>query len=467
MTSSSSVQSQLNRSTMEQTSHTHQPSISPNPPVNSKPTPERVAQLIGKKCLLKCNMNGYPVTALFDTGAQVSLIDRTWKQKYLPHQEICPLSELLGGEDLNVFAANGEVIPYDGWMEVIVNLPGNDDPNYAIKVPFLISQVDLQRPLLGFNVIQEIILGQGDETEALTAICNLLKAAMQIGIEKAEAVVNFIQTERKINKSEQVSIKVGHHDVVIHPGHLANIKVPVPESFTESVALFELHTDDPQLEHLDIGDGLVEVHHAERPFVEIPVGNTTQHDVILASRTALGSIQPINRIVETDQIDSAQVNEVGTVSPNNENDGASSAILWHPPVDISHLGEKEQAVVKQLLYEESNAFARDNDDIGCIPNLQMKIMVKDDIPVQRSYAAIPKPLYKEVKEYIQDLLARKWIVKSKSPYAAPVVCVCKKDGTLRLCIDYRLLNRKTIPDRHPIMSVLWFDVPHTTPIMHF
>lgn len=50
-------------------------------------------------------------------------------------------------------------------------------------------------------VILEIILGQGDETKALTAICNLLKGAMQIGIEKAEAVVNFIQTERIINNS--------------------------------------------------------------------------------------------------------------------------------------------------------------------------------------------------------------------------------------------------------------------------
>lgn len=127
--------------------------------------------------------------------------------------------------------------------------------------------------------------------------------------------------------------------------------------------------------------------------------------------------------------------------------------MWHPLVDISHLGEKEQAVLKQLLYEESDAFACDNDDIGCIPNLQMTITVKDDVPVQRSYAAIPKPLYKEVKEYIQDLLARKWIVKSKPPYAAPVVCVCKKDGTLRLCIDYQLLNRKTIPDRHPLPHI--------------
>ncbi|KAI5109307.1 hypothetical protein C0J45_0704, partial [Silurus meridionalis] len=46
-----------------------------------------------------------------------------------------------------------------------------------------------------------------------------------------------------------------------------------------------------------------------------------------------------------------------------------------------------------------------------------------------------------------------WIVKSKSPYAAPVVCVRKKDGSLRLCIDYRLLNKKTVPDRHPLPRI--------------
>lgn len=61
----------------------------------------------------------------------------------------------------------------------------------------------------------------------------------------------------------------------------------------------------------------------------------------------------------------------------------------------------------------------------------MSINLKDDIPVQRSCAAVPKPLYKEVKDYILgnilDLLAKKWIVKSKSPCSAPIVCVCKKD----------------------------------------
>lgn len=103
-----------------------------------------------------------------------------------------------------------------------------------------------------------------------------------------------------------------------------------------------------------------------------------------------------------------------------------------------------------MLYEESNTFARNDHDIGCIPSLQMAIPLKDDIPVQRSYTSIPKPLYQEVKAYIQSLLAKKWIVKSKSPYSAPVVCVRKEDGSLQLCIDYRLLNQKTVPDRHPL-----------------
>lgn len=83
----------------------------------------------------------------------------------------------------------------------------------------------------------------------------------------------------------------------------------------------------------------------------------------------------------------------------------------------------------------------------------MTITLKDDIPVQRSYTTIPKPLYQEVKAYIQDLLAKKWIVKSKSPYSTPVVCVRKKDGSLRLCIDYRLLNQKTVTDRHPLPRI--------------
>lgn len=59
-------------------------------------------------------------------------------------------------------------------------------------------------------------------------------------------------------------------------------------------------------------------------------------------------------------------------------------------------------------------------------------------------------MHAEVNHYIEDLLNREWITKSQSNYSSPVVCVRKKNGGLRLCVDYRELNRKTVPDRHPI-----------------
>lgn len=58
-----------------------------------------------------------------------------------------------------------------------------------------------------------------------------------------------------------------------------------------------------------------------------------------------------------------------------------------------------------------------------------------------------------LKEFIQELLVKGWIIKSEWPYAAIVICVRKKDGTLRLCIDYRPLNNRTVPDRHPLPRI--------------
>lgn len=65
------------------------------------------------------------------------------------------LSDLLGDRELDLTTANGEPIPYDGWAELTFYLPGNDDPILAIRVPFLVSQVSLARPIVGFNVLRK------------------------------------------------------------------------------------------------------------------------------------------------------------------------------------------------------------------------------------------------------------------------------------------------------------------------
>jgi hypothetical protein len=106
-----------------------------------------------------------------------------------------------------------------------------------------------------------------------------------------------------------------------------------------------------------------------------------------------------------------------------------------------------------MLAQEADAFSQNDDDIGCIPDLKVTIKLNDETPVQKNYTAVPRPLFPEVKSYVEDLLNKNYIRMSTSPYSSPVVCVREKDQTLRLCIDYRELNKKSIPDRHPIPRI--------------
>lgn len=81
-----------------------------------------------------------------------------------------------------------------------------------------------------------------------------------------------------------------------------------------------------------------------------------------------------------------------------------------------------------MLREESASFSKTDDDIGCIEKLQLCIALKDTVPVAKTYLSVPKLLYREMKDYLHDLIAQGWVQKSNSPYASPVVCVRKKMG---------------------------------------
>src|SRR6185369_15205669 len=59
----------------------------------------------------------------------------------------------------------------------------------------------------------------------------------------------------------------------------------------------------------------------------------------------------------------------------------------------------------------------------------------------------------ELKRQLADLLKKEFIRPSTSPFGAPVLFVHKKEGTLRLCIDYRALNKITIKNRYPLPRI--------------
>jgi hypothetical protein len=59
----------------------------------------------------------------------------------------------------------------------------------------------------------------------------------------------------------------------------------------------------------------------------------------------------------------------------------------------------------------------------------------------------------ELKVQLQELLDKGFIRPRNSPWEAPVLFVKKKDGTLRLCIDYRQLNKVTVKNRYPLPRI--------------
>ena len=67
--------------------------------------------------------------------------------------------------------------------------------------------------------------------------------------------------------------------------------------------------------------------------------------------------------------------------------------------------------------------------------------------------ALPILELAELKIQLQELLDKGFIRPSNSPWGAPVLFVKKKDGTFRLCIDYRQLNKVTIKNKYPLPRI--------------
>ncbi len=78
-----------------------------------------------------------------------------WKKKYLPDIKVRPVKELLEEGALELSAANGTDIPYEGWMEIEFTLFKNAVAGMSDKpvlVPILVASSDIDQPIIGFNV---------------------------------------------------------------------------------------------------------------------------------------------------------------------------------------------------------------------------------------------------------------------------------------------------------------------------
>ncbi len=80
-------------------------------------------------------------------------------------------------------------------------------------------------------------------------------------------------------------------------------------------------------------------------------------------------------------------------------------------------------------------------------------LVPGSVPISKTPYRLNILELKELKAQLQELVDKKYIRPSVSPWGAPVLFVKKKDGTLRLYIDYKKLNKMTIKNRYPLPHI--------------
>lgn len=297
------------------------------------------APLVGKKSQLKCLINSYPETVLFDPGSQVSVVDQEWADTYIPNYSVRPLHELLE-EDLGVYAVTGHSIPFNGWVELTVSLARNDDPNLTIQAPLLVGQCPLPQPLVGTNVMGEIIKRKEFSGEAVTMVISLLRSALDIKEEQVEAMVSFIQVPPR-TYCGPATVRVGKDNAVIPPGRTVHVWCRVPPNFDASdpLVLYEPAEETAALGELSVGEGLLEINNTRRPYVKVPISNHSKHEITLPKRSSLDTIRHVIKVLETDAPESPQVVSMPAKTARVEVSNIASPTSpptepWLPPVDI-------------------------------------------------------------------------------------------------------------------------------------
>jgi hypothetical protein len=131
---------------------------------------------------------------------------------------------------------------------------------------------------------------------------------------------------------------------------------------------------------------------------------------------------------------------------------------------VTAKGAANRVKVNQLDANQGSEVSMVNEFLDVFPEELSGMPLDRDIEFLIELKLGTTPIYKtpyrmatlelvELKEHIKELLEKEFICPNSSLWGAPVIFVPKKDGTQRLCIDYRALNEVTIKNKYPLPRI--------------
>lgn len=252
-------------------------------------------------------------------------------------------------------------------------------------------------------------------------------------------------------QSLSLTIKINNQEVIGRPDTGADITV-LPSNIANDLKLELFPWDQPDLlaanqtkmDILGVSPVLITYKNERKPLM-----------ITIVKKNAL--IQPIFgldflnlfgfKLKQFDLEEKSTPKVEGDITLNN------TQIDQHPvdKVKFGNLDLLKRTIYDQELMKFKDVFSRDELDIGRTSTLKHRIILTDDIPVQKSRYTIPIRNKQAMEENINKLLTTGAIRPSSSPYASPVFLVDKDKGQdKRLVADFRALNAKTILDKYPM-----------------
>lgn len=249
-----------------------------------------------------------------------------------------------------------------------------------LVIPVLVLKDQrLSKPIIGYNVNEQVIrqseINENSE-KSKGQLQKIVKYAFP-GMKKNK-IQNFINLVTAENPSEHL-VKTTKNSVNVPKHTIMQIQCQVKVSYVkqDSVLLFEPHVHPQCPDGLEPMETLLTLKKGSHPVVKISVQNITDHDIRLAGKTELGTMQSIKSVLPAAASHCATTAIISDDEKATSMDIGNSEELWDPPVDVSYLPMHQQNKVKQLLREECHSFSKLDDDIGCIKGLQLGISLTD------------------------------------------------------------------------------------------
>ncbi|MCG8049521.1 MAG: reverse transcriptase family protein [Candidatus Thiodiazotropha endolucinida] len=417
---------------------------------------------VGKCPRVTAYIEGVPCSCLIDTGSEVSTVTETFFRNLLeskPH--LYNVTKWM-----RVTGANHLEIPCIGYIEVQVKTHGDT----VEKVGFLVvkdptDSVGIQRKselpgLLGSNFFH-LLRKQVDlipkKTTSTTCTSDwkqiLTLFEMSVSESEEEKCTGFVTVFGK------TPVKIPAESVVVVTG-----KVDEKRLGKGCIAVQALKSNQGSLpRNIMLIDTFADI---TGNTVPVRVANLGLEDVWLQPKMRIGIAQMVDIVQdctsntkflvdfsESEICVSVQKMEVQVEEDIAGDTNTFSTLPFKVNIGNIEMSDEEKGRVANVFHKYKDSFCVSDDDLGYTETIKHQIHLVHDNPIKVPHRRVPPHQMEEVRDHISKLLKQNVIRKSTSPYAAPVVLVRKKDGSLRLCVDYRQLNANTVKDAYPLPRI--------------